>query len=75
LTTGYNEDQVDAFLDRAEHTLEALAQGRRAPDGLTATEVERVRFATTRARPGYDPSQVDAFLDVLAEELRRHEGP
>ncbi len=72
-TTGYNEADVDAFLDEAEATLMALIN--QVPDRvvLTSTDVERVRFATTRARPGYDPSQVDAFLDEFAAELRRYE--
>jgi DivIVA domain-containing protein len=75
LTTGYNEQEVDDFLDRAEFTLDVLLQGRPERATLTAAEVERVQFATTRARPGYDPAQVDRFLDVLAEELRRYEQP
>jgi DivIVA domain-containing protein len=40
---------------------------------LSAKDVERVQFSTTRARPGYDPAQVDRFLDLLADELRRYE--
>ncbi|MFW5420633.1 DivIVA domain-containing protein [Nocardiopsis sp. CNT-189] len=74
LTTGYNEDEVDDFLDAAEATLDALIK--RRPEGvlITASEVERVRFSTTRARPGYDPGQVDAFLDELAAEFRLYEG-
>ncbi|WP_026118266.1 DivIVA domain-containing protein [Nocardiopsis salina] len=74
LTTGYNEKEVDDFLDRAEFTLTMLAEGRPDRATLSATDVERVQFATTRARPGYDPEQVDLFLDALAEELRRYEG-
>lgn len=73
LTTGYNEQEVDDFLDRAEFTLAALQQGRPNRATLSSTEVERVQFATTRARPGYDPEQVDRFLDLLAETLRAHE--
>jgi len=74
LTTGYNEDEVDDFLDHAEFTLTMLAGGRPDRATLTARDVERAQFATTRARPGYDPEQVDLFLDALAEELRRYEG-
>ncbi|GAB3439651.1 hypothetical protein GCM10027570_04220 [Streptomonospora sediminis] len=73
LTTGYNEDEVDAFLDTAEATLEALMHGMHERAALTAAEVDRARFSTTRARPGYDPAQVDAFLDFLAEEFRYYE--
>ncbi|GAA1996013.1 hypothetical protein GCM10009799_23150 [Nocardiopsis rhodophaea] len=75
LTTGYNEQEVDDFLDSAEVTLEALLNGRPERALLTAAQVERVQFGTTRARPGYDPAQVDAFLDLLADELRRYERP
>ncbi|MUL40349.1 DivIVA domain-containing protein [Streptomonospora sp. PA3] len=74
LTTGYNEEEVDAFLDSAEATLEALMHGRRENAPLTAAAVDRVKFSTTRARPGYDPAQVDAFLDFLAQEFRYYEG-
>ncbi|GAA4938641.1 hypothetical protein GCM10023224_19870 [Streptomonospora halophila] len=74
LTTGYNEEEVDAFLDSAEATLEALMHGRRERAPLTAAQVDRVKFSTTRARPGYDPAQVDAFLDFLAQEFRHYEG-
>ena len=73
LTTGYNEQEVDEFLDRAEYTLDVLLQGRPERATLTSDDVERAQFATTRARPGYDPAQVDRFLDVLADELRLHE--
>ncbi|WP_046470447.1 DivIVA domain-containing protein [Allosalinactinospora lopnorensis] len=73
LTTGYNEQEVDEFLDSAEATLKALLNGHPEVAPLTSVQVERVRFATTRARPGYDPTQVDAFLDELCEELRRYE--
>ncbi|ASU82105.1 DivIVA domain-containing protein [Nocardiopsis gilva YIM 90087] len=75
LTTGYNEQEVDDFLDSAEVTLEALLNGRPDRALLTPAQVERVQFGTTRARPGYDPAQVDAFLDLLADELRRYEQP
>lgn len=73
LTTGYNESEVDNFLDNAEFTLAMLSGGRPDRATLTARDVERVQFATTRARPGYDPEQVDLFLDALADELRRYE--
>ncbi|MBB4934196.1 DivIVA domain-containing protein [Lipingzhangella halophila] len=73
LTTGYNEQEVDEFLDVAEATLAALRQDDPERITLTSTDVERVRFATTRARPGYDPAHVDAFLDEFAAELRRYE--
>ncbi|MFV2198046.1 DivIVA domain-containing protein [Nocardiopsis sp. LOL_012] len=74
LTTGYHEQEVDDFLDRAEFTVDMLQQGRPERATLTAADVERIQFSTTRARPGYDPTQVDRFLDFLAQELRKYEG-
>ncbi|KIH97113.1 cell division protein DivIVA [Streptomonospora alba] len=74
LTTGYHEEEVDAFLDSAEATLEALVHGHPERAPLSAAHVDRVKFSTTRARPGYDPAQVDAFLDFLAQEFRHYEG-
>ncbi len=57
---GYDEGQVDAFLDRIEATL----LGR---DDVTEQEVRRVRFSP--ARPGYYAVEVDAFMDLVAETL------
>jgi DivIVA domain-containing protein len=50
--TGYDTDQVDAFLARAA--------------SLTAAEIREVRFATTRK--GYDLEAVDAALDRMARD-------
>ena len=57
---GYDEGQVDAFLDRIEATL----LGR---DDVTEQDVRRVRFRP--ARPGYYAAEVDAFMDLAAETL------
>ncbi|MFE2755753.1 DivIVA domain-containing protein [Actinosynnema sp. NPDC059335] len=57
---GYDEGQVDAFLDRIEATL----LGR---DDVTEDDVRRVRFRP--ARPGYYAAEVDAFMDLVAETL------
>lgn len=64
---GYNEDQVDDFLDRIGATL----VGR---DTLSADEVRDVAFeAGSLLRRGYDEDQVDAFLDKIVEDLRLRE--
>src|SRR4051794_13610968 len=63
LSEGYDESQVDEFLDRM---LVALRE-RRAMAG----DARSARFATTRLRRGYDQSEVDAFLDHLASEIER----
>ncbi|WP_372470486.1 DivIVA domain-containing protein [Saccharothrix luteola] len=57
---GYDEGQVDAFLDRIEATL----LGR---DDVTEQDVREVRFRPSR--PGYYAAEVDAFMDLVAETL------
>lgn len=64
---GYHEDQVDAFLDRIEATLNGT-------DRLTAQEVRAVVFRDAPLRKrGYHEDQVDAFLDTVAETLELRE--
>ena len=36
---------------------------------ITSSDIRNVRFGA--ARPGYDPQEVDAFLEKIAEELDR----
>lgn len=55
---GYNSDEVDAFLVRAD------------AGSLTSAEVEKARFTPVRLRPGYSMSEVDAYLDTLVSRLR-----
>ena len=50
--TGYDTDQVDAFLARAAE--------------LSAAEIRATRFAT--ARKGYDLDAVDDALDMMARD-------
>ncbi|MDU0291442.1 DivIVA domain-containing protein, partial [Saccharothrix longispora] len=60
---GYQESQVDRFLDRIENTL--LGQ-----DDLTAREVREVRFSRPMfGRRGYDETEVDAFLARVEKQL------
>ena len=68
---GYDQDEVDAFLDRAQATLAALEQGR-AGSGLTPEDVVSMRFRPTRFRPGYAQDEVDDFLDEVVVALRHH---
>jgi DivIVA domain-containing protein len=63
LSEGYDERQVDAFLDE----LIVALRERRA----LASDIRAVRFGATRARAGYRPAEVDAFLDHLAAEIER----
>ncbi|HEU5475774.1 MAG TPA: DivIVA domain-containing protein [Actinophytocola sp.] len=60
---GYNEQEVDDFLDRVEDTLAGA-------DGLTADEVRMVVFQDApRIKRGYHEEQVDRFLDQVATTL------
>lgn len=63
LSEGYDEREVDAFLDR----LIAELRGRRP----RSADIRAARFATTRLRPGYAQPDVDGFLDHLAAEIDR----
>jgi DivIVA domain-containing protein len=65
---GYNEDQVDDFLDRVQATLAGK-------DTLTAQNVRDVVFDPAAfIRRGYHEDQVDEFLDLVVEELDRRSG-
>jgi DivIVA domain-containing protein len=66
---GYNQDEVDEFLDRVELRL----RGAGGPEiqSLTAEDVVNQRFSATKFRPGYDQDDVDDFLDRIVTELRR----
>ncbi|MFD5826937.1 DivIVA domain-containing protein [Lentzea sp. NPDC060358] len=60
---GYQESQVDAFLDRIEATL--LGQ-----DNLTGKDVRDIRFSRPLiGRRGYDETEVDAFLGQIEQQL------
>jgi len=60
---GYQESQVDAFLDRIEATL-------RGQDNLTAKDVRDIRFSRPLiGRRGYDETEVDGFLSRIEQQL------
>jgi DivIVA domain-containing protein len=62
---GYDEKQVDAFLDRIESTLAGT-------DTLTPDEVREVVFTDApRLKRGYHEDQVDAFLDLVVNTLEQ----
>ncbi|GAA2860438.1 hypothetical protein GCM10010517_19070 [Streptosporangium fragile] len=69
LGMGYNEDEVDAFLDRVVATLRGTTD-----DPLTAADVRRVRFTTVLLKPGYAVGEVDDLLADLAGVLETHLG-
>lgn len=69
LGMGYDEDEVDAFLDRAVATLRGTAD-----TTLTSDGVREARFTTVMLRPGYAIGEVDEFLADLAEVLESRVG-
>jgi DivIVA domain-containing protein len=68
---GYDEDQVDDFLDTVALALADPAEG---PQRLTSAEVKRIDFKVTRLKEGYDMDEVDSFLDRIELEFQRREG-
>ncbi|WP_327086813.1 DivIVA domain-containing protein [Nonomuraea sp. NBC_01738] len=62
--TGYNEDEIDAFLDRVVATLRGTTEF-----PLTGREVRDAKFATVLLRPGYLIADVDSFLAGIADIL------
>jgi len=72
-TVGYDQREVDRFLDRVIETLRTYEEGATPEHPLTAEHVQAVQFAPTRYREGYDPEDVDVFLDRLSEAFARHE--
>lgn len=53
---GYDEEEVDKFLDEL---VRILSDG----DTLDPAMVRDAKFSTTRLRPGYNQEDVDALLD------------
>ena len=66
---GYDQDEVDDFLDLVVATLRAREGGPATPRPLTAQDVAGQRFQATKFREGYDQDEVDAFLDRVVEAL------
>jgi DivIVA domain-containing protein len=64
LGLGYDEDEVDAFLDRIVATLRGTTD-----QPVTCDDVRAATFTTVMLRPGYAVADVDAFLAGVAETL------
>jgi len=65
--TGYNQDEVDALLDRIYAKLLDSQHS-----SLTAAEVHHFAFSNPPSgRRGYNRDEVDAFLDLVQAEIRR----
>lgn len=78
---GYDQEQVDDFLDHVCIELEYLRRGRRRipsandSDTLTHDDVLRIQFSSPPfGLSGYAVEEVGAFLDRLAATLA-HDGP
>ena len=69
LEHGYDQDEVDDFLDRVMHTLRARETGTTPSSPVTAQDVADVRFQATRFREGYAMTEVDDLLDRVATTL------
>jgi DivIVA domain-containing protein len=67
---GYNENEVDDFLDLVEAALRDPTERT-----LTAEQVHNKVFSQPpRGKRGYNEQEVDAFLAVIAEQLSYHQG-
>ena len=60
LSPGYDEEEVDAFLDKLVAALSQDSQ-------LDRSELREIQFSTTRMRPGYAMPDVNAFLEEVAQ--------
>lgn len=68
---GYNEDEVDDFLELLERRL-GDPTGVRSP---TAADVAAVSFSNPpMGKRGYDEDEVDAFLALAVQQLERIDG-
>ncbi len=64
LRPGYDQEEVDAFLDEIRDSFLGVRQ-----PSLTSGGIRGKCFSTTRLRPGYDEDEVDAFLDEAESRL------
>jgi DivIVA domain-containing protein len=64
LRPGYDEEEVDVFLDMIRDTLLGVRQSPLTPD-----EVLNIQFSKTRLRPGYVEEDVDTFLADVGMRL------
>jgi DivIVA domain-containing protein len=71
-SAGYDQDEVDNFLDRVVATLRHAESGQQAGSPLRPNEITSARFATTKWREGYDQAQVDALLEEVVATIAHH---
>ena len=79
---GYEQDEIEEFLDEITETLRAwekrtaagASQSADAPSGmLTSQDVLNKKFSVGKFFEGYEQSEVDAFLDEIMRALRNYE--
>ena len=68
-TEGYDQDEVDDFLDRVVATLRAREGGAPADRPLTVADLDAQSFTTTKFREGYSQPDVDALLERVRVQL------
>lgn len=76
LQEGYDREQVDTVRDKITQTLRAREAGTwvGGPYGmLTSTDVRQLGFQRTMFHTGYEPNEVNAFLDDVARTLAGYE--
>ncbi|TDE94851.1 DivIVA domain-containing protein [Occultella glacieicola] len=69
---GYDQDEVDDFLDEIVAGLRQAETGQRGTGTLRPDEVAAKRFSTTSFRQGYDQAGVDALLREVRATLETH---
>jgi DivIVA domain-containing protein len=65
-TRGYNEDDVDEFLDLVEAALRDPTQRTLTPEQVRSVAFSKPSIGTR----GYNEDEVDEFLDVVEEQLK-----
>jgi DivIVA domain-containing protein len=68
-TEGYDQDEVDDFLDRVVTTLRARETGVQEAGVVTVADLDARSFTTTKFREGYSQGEVDALLDRVRLQL------
>lgn len=67
---GYDQSEVDTFLEEVAVTLEHKETGQLGESLLSADQVLNKRFRASKLTPGYDQAQVDDLLDRVVITLR-----
>jgi DivIVA domain-containing protein len=70
---GYDEREVDEFLDQVVETLRYYERGGIPGPQAPATSAHVGTFTSTKYRRGYDDREVDEFLGKVVEALRYYE--